>query len=141
MSFGYVIMGFGAHANRSVPLAISLNSGFTEALDIAAPAGSGTVSSNAGEIDMTASASGGDGSYSYAWTVTEAADTGNNFAVNAAGTQNAAQYNTLTINGTMPSSRFDPPNSAIYTLRCTVTDGNSDTAFVEQNVAINAVGL
>ena len=91
--------------------------------------GTRTADSSAGEIDVTASASGGDNSsYAYAWVVTEQVDPASEYAVLAAGTQNAAQYDSLTIRvtvGTIPHSF--PPQEARYRLRCTVTDGAGDT--------------
>ena len=111
------------------------------------PDASGNVDSNAGDADSTASASGGDGSYSYAWTVTETADDGQNgssCAVLSEGTKTNARYNTATfrltvaaqISGGVP---VEPPpqfTQAVYRLRCTVTDGNGDTATADYTVTI-----
>ena len=70
------------------------------------PEAAHTVDTNAGQADSTATASGGDGSYTFAWTITETED--NNVgaagcAVLAAGTQNAAQYDTATFRVTQPA--------------------------------------
>ncbi len=121
----------------------------TEALTGVPPDQSGTADTNSGDADSTASASGGDGSYSYAWTVTETADNGQNgssCAILAEGTKNAAQYNTATFRVTkaadlagFPPAPVNPAPSfteATYRLRCTVTDGNSDTATADYTVTI-----
>tara|TARA_R110000796_G_scaffold59306_9_gene136634 strand:- start:310 stop:756 length:447 start_codon:yes stop_codon:yes gene_type:complete len=103
------------------------------------------IDTSAGDADSTASASGGDGSYSYAWTVAEdgGSDPGNQCAVLAAGTQNAAQYNDITwritqaeiIAGGRPTG-VEPFQNAVYDLVCTVTDGASATASATYIVTI-----
>ena len=131
--FGYMVLGFGGYPNRG-PAALSLALNATSAtvnIDIGTidPGAGGTADSNPGEVDVTASASGGDSSsYAYAWVVTETADPLGEYAVLAAGTQNAAQYDTLTIRVTATAIPNFPPQSAEYRLRCTVTDGAGDTA-------------
>ncbi len=113
------------------------------------PDASANVDSNAGDADSTASASGGDGSYSFAWTVTETADDGSggsSCAVLSEGTKTNAQYNTATFRvtvaaqlaGVPPAPVEPPPNftQATYRLRCTVTDGNGDTATADYTVTI-----
>lgn len=151
--FGYTLLGFGSHPSRG-PAALSLSLNVTEttiAVDTGSlpPDSAHTVDTNAGEADSTASASGGDGSYSFAWTITETEDNnlgGAGCAVLAAGTQNAAQYNTATFRVTQPAlisggAPVEPPPQfqvATYRLRCTVTDGNSDTATADYTVTIAA---
>jgi len=113
------------------------------------PDASGNVDSNAGDADSTASASGGDGSYSFAWTVTETADDGQNgsgCAILSEGTKTNARYNTATFRVTVaaqlagaPPTPVEPPpffTQATYRLRCTVTDGNGDTATADYTVTI-----
>jgi hypothetical protein len=138
------------------PAALSISLG-TTATTINLDAGgvppdqSGTVDSSAGDADSTASASGGDGSYSYAWTVTETADDGQNgssCAILSEGTKTNAQYNTATFRLTVgaqlagfPPGPVTPPPSfsqATYRLRCTVTDGNGDTATADYTVTVAA---
>ena len=149
--FGYTLLGFGSHPSRG-PAALSLSLSVTStdiSVDIGAlpPDAAHNVDTNAGEADSTATASGGDGSYSFAWTITETEDNnigGAGCAVLANGTQNAAQYNTATFRVTQPAlisggAPVDPPPQfvrAIYRLRCTVTDGNSDTATADYTVTI-----
>lgn len=153
--FGYTVLGFGSHPSRG-PAALSLSLSVTSTqitVDLGGvpPDQSGTVDTNAGEADSTASASGGDGSYTFAWTITETADDGANgssCAILAQGTKNAAQYNTATFRVTKaaelagdPPAPVNPPPSfseATYRLRCTVTDGNSDTATADYTVTIVA---
>jgi len=135
----YIILAGCAQQGSSTPLSLSLNAGGTEAVDIVASAGSGVVSSISGEIDLTTSASGGDGTYSFLWTVTETDDPTSSFAINSLGVRTAARYNTLMINGTIPASVHDPPASGIYTLRCTVTDGTGSSTFVEKNIVLTAL--
>ena len=89
---------------------------------------SSVVSSSAGEIESTATVTGGSGNLTYAWTLSETRDDANAFSVNSNGTTNVVQYNDATINGTTPASGLDPPNTAFYEVSCTVTDtttGNS----------------
>ena len=153
--FGYTVLGFGSHPTRGpAALSLALN---TTATTISVGVGgippdqSGTVDTNAGQADSTASASGGDGSYTFAWTITETFDDGQNgssCAILAQGTKNAAQYNTATFRLTVgaqlagaPPAPVDPPpqfSQATYRLRCTVTDGNSDTATADYTVTIEA---
>ena len=153
--FGYTVLGFGSHPSRG-PAALSLSLSVTSTnigVDLGGvpPDQSGTVDTNAGEADSTATASGGDGSYSFAWTITEVSDDGQNgssCAILAQGTKNAAQYNTATFRVTKgaelagaPLAPVNPPPSfsqATYRLRCTVTDGNSDTATADYTVTIVA---
>ena len=151
--FGYTLLGFGSHPSRG-PAALSLSLNVTETtinVDIGAlnPEAAHTVDTNGGDADSTATASGGDGSYSYAWTITETEDDNTgaaSCAVLAAGTQNAAQYDTATFRVTQPAlisggAPVEPPPQfvrAIYRLRCTVTDGNSDTATADYTVTIAA---
>lgn len=139
-------------ANSSTPLGVSLSvTSTTITLDIGGipPDQSGTVDSSAGQADSTASGSGGDGSYSYAWTVTETADDGQNgssCAILSEGTKTNAQYNTATFRLTVgaqlagaPPTPVSPPPSfseAVYRLRCTVTDGNGDTATADYTVTV-----
>jgi hypothetical protein len=134
------------------PAALSLALNTTETtitVDISSvpPDQSANIDTNAGEADSTATASGGDGSYSYAWTITETADNNEGAAgcaVLANGTQNAARYSTATFRVTQPAlisggAPVEPPprfQEATYRLRCTVTDGNSDTATADYTVTI-----
>ena len=151
--FGYTVLGFGSHPSRGpAALSLSLN---TTAVTINVNTGSvppdqsANVDTSAGEADSTATASGGDGSYSYAWTVTETADDGvrgSSCAVLSEGTKTNAQYNTATFRVTVAAlisggAPVEPPpqfTQAQYRLRCTVTDGNSDTATADFTVTIQA---
>ncbi len=119
-------------------LSISITNNGSDLIELAGPGGQ-TVVTNAGEIDVTATASGGDGSYSFAWTVAEVLERGNH-SVASAGTQNTAQYDTLTIQSVLPGGG-GPPGEAEYELECTVTDGNSDTAAVAVTIAIVSIGF
>ena len=125
--FGYTVLGFGSHPSRGpAALSITLNKAGLDPLELAGPDGAHPLDSGVGQIDVTASAAGGDGSYTFAWTLTESGDSGNILAVLAAGTTNAAQYNTLTVRST--ASAGAPPAEVDLAIKCTVTDGNSDTA-------------
>ena len=141
--FGYTILGFGSHPSRgAAALSLSLNStSATVNIDISGidPGAGGTSDSSAGDIDVTASASGGDSSsYDYAWVVTETADPLGEWAVLAAGTQNAAQYDSLTVRVTATAIPNFPPQAAEYRLRCTVTDGASDTTTADFTLTVIA---
>ena len=108
-----------AQQGSSSPLALVIQENRDPNLVIIGPAGT-TQQSNAGEVDVTGIASGGSPPYSFSWSVTEIADNGN-CVVLAAGTQNAAQYNTLTYQTVIPSG-VPPESEAEYELECTVTD-------------------
>ena len=151
MSFAFRVQG--SRATRGPPpLSLSLS---VTSTDISVNAGgvppdqSANLDTNAGQADSTATASGGNGSYTFAWTITELFDDNEGAAecaVLSAGTQNAARYNTATFRVTQPALivggvPVEPPpsfNQAVYRLRCTVTDGNSDTATADYTVNINA---
>lgn len=146
----------GTCQQGSGPAALSLSLSVTSttinlssAVGAVPPDQSGTVDSSAGDADSTATASGGDGSYSFAWTVTETADDGQNgssCAVLSEGTKTNARYNTATFRVTVgaqlagsPPAPVEPPpvfGQAIYRLRCTVTDGNGDTATADYTVTV-----
>ena len=134
----FPIVSGAAMGQGPAALSISLDA---DASDLAIPMGpvlpgGGNADSNSGEVDVTATAAGGDGSYTYAWTVSETTDTTDSFSVLSAGTQNAAQYNDLTLRMAVAALPGAPPNPGTYTLRCTVTDGNSDAAFDEHVITI-----
>lgn len=117
---------FLAHSKGPAALAVSItvNAG-DPMIDTA-----GSQTSGAGEIDMVATASGGDGSYSYAWTLVSENDPQNAFSINM-GTVNTANWNDAIVTTTYtgpPGPGNDPPIPAEFTIRCTVTDGNGDTA-------------
>ena len=128
--FGYAVLGFGSHPSRGpAALSITINKANLEPLNFIGGAGA-NVDTNAGDIDVTAAADGGDTSgdgYAYAWTLAEIADSANQLSVLAAGTQNAAQYNTLTLRG-VPAG--GPPAEVMMRLTCTVTDDAGTTAAV-----------
>ena len=144
---------FGGLNQGPAALSLSLNTTDTTiAVDIGSldPEQAHTIDTSAGQADSTATASGGDESYTFAWTITETSDvpgdSGASAAVLAAGTPNAAQYNTATfrvsqaaqISGGQPVSGVQPFQSARYRLRCTVTDGNSDTATADYFLTLQA---
>jgi hypothetical protein len=138
--FGYSVLGFGSHPSRGpAALSISLNKGGLDPLELAGPNGAHPLDSGAGQIDVTASAAGGDGSYTFAWTLTEEGDSGNVLAVLAAGTTNAAQYNTLTVRST--ASAGAAPAEVNLVIKCTVTDGNSDTAEITISQPVVCINL
>tara|TARA_B100001094_G_scaffold125374_1_gene121337 strand:- start:5663 stop:6970 length:1308 start_codon:yes stop_codon:yes gene_type:complete len=135
-------------------LSLSLNTTATT-IDLRSAVGgvppdqSANVDSSAGDANSTATATGGAGGYSFAWTVTETADDGQNgssCAILAEGTKTNAQYNTATFRVTVaaqlagsPPGPVDPPpqfSTATYRLRCTVTDANGDTATADYTVTI-----
>lgn len=147
MSFGYSVLGFGGFSNRSTPLAVSIiadgSAPLEDAKDHITGAGSPPVTFGQGgvaTIDISVSATGGSGSYTYSWGNSELRDDFNAFSVANAGTTNAARYNTLQVTGNIPASASDPPNSAIYTLTCTVNDGSSSVQ-VTADVTFTTIGL
>lgn len=129
-------------ANASTPLSVTITDPGPLAMFV--PPGMPGATSNAGEISSTATASGGDGSYTYAWTLSEISDPDNKFAVASQGTTNTATYNTGTISTTHsspppPAPPSPPPTTATYRVSCTVTDGNGDTANDTVDFAVDAV--
>ena len=147
MSFGYSVLGFGSSATHvtSAPLSIALEdaggatggSGDEGEVGVGGSAGA-TVSNNAGDIDVTATASGGATPYSYAWTASEVGDRDNKWSIGAAGTQNVAQYDDLILTCTgLPAGI----STAIYALECTVTDNNSDTAAATYTLIMSGIGF
>ena len=139
--FGRTVSGFGSRAKRGgAPLALSVAFNVGEGfLEVPGPSGT-TQQTASGQVDVSGSASGGTAPYSFAWTVTEISDQGN-CAVLAAGTQNVANYNTLTFETVLPANPFDPPVEANYTLRCTVTDSASATVEDTLNLIVVSIPL
>lgn len=147
MSFGYSVLGFGGHANRSTPFAAAVitdgSAPLLEVVNHPAPAGAGAFTTNVGGVptfDISVVASGGSGSYTYAWTNQEIRDDGNIFSVAAVNTVNAAQYNSIAILGATPSSGGQI-DTAIYNLRCTVSDGVATDIVVNHAITLNAIAL
>ena len=127
-----------AQQGSSSPLALTIQENADTNIVAPGPGGA-TVNTNAGEADFTAVASGGSAPYSYSWSVTELADSGN-CVVLAAGTQNVAQYNTLTFQTVVPSGG-PPEASADYEITCTVTDSAGASVSAQVNVAVLAVRI
>ena len=90
-------------------------------------------------IRMTCTPSGGDGSYSFQWGVTESSDTGNH-TIHTTGTQTNQNYNGLRIQSVLPSG-FPPFASAEYRITITVTDGNGDTAGTELLLTVVSISI
>jgi hypothetical protein len=148
------LVGTASQGGGAAELALSLNvTATTINVNTGAtpPDQTANYDTNPGDADSTASASGGDESYSYAWTISETADVpganGTECAVLAAGTQNAARYSTATFRATQAALIAGmPPNptgaapfvQAVYRLRCTVTDGTGATATADYTVTIAA---
>ena len=137
-------MGQGAAA-----LSITLNKENFDSLDLIAPGGAHPLDSAQGQIDVTASAAGGDTSgdgYAYAWTVAEigGGDDDDTAAgvlrILAAGEQGTAQYNELTLRGDS-SSTVGQPFDVVYRLTCTVTDDAGTTAAISINQLAGVVAL
>ena len=134
----YIALMGCAQQGSSSPLALTIQENADTNIVAPGPGGA-TVNTNAGEADFTAVASGGSAPYSYSWSVTELADSGN-CVVLAAGTQNVAQYNTLTFQTVVPSGG-PPEASADYEITCTVTDSAGASVSAQVNVAVLAVRI
>lgn len=136
-----VAMGQGAAAS---PLAVSIAStGINDFIAEGVIGEDFPLTSGNGAIVMVATASGGDGSYSYSWAVTEQGDTNNiatgNIQLSNAGTQNVATYNDSNIRAFDTGlSGGGPPIEALYLFTCTVTDGTgaSVSDFGRLNVVV-----
>lgn len=99
------------------------------------------IETNNGAIDMTATATGGDGSYTFLWNVSEAGDNDNIASGNiqqSAGTatsdRNAAQYNKCRIKFFDTGLFGGEVIEASYRFACTVTDGTGATATIRDRV-------
>ena len=143
--FGYTVLGFGSHPSRGpAALSITLNKENFDPIELIAPGGAHPLDTNAGDIDVTATAAGGDTSgdgYAYAWTLDEQGSDGQNvLSVLAAGTQNTAQYNSLTLRGDS-SSTVGQPFDVVYRLTCTVTDDAGTTAAISIDQLAGVVAL
>jgi len=127
---------FLAHSKGPAALAVSITVNLADPIIDTA----GSQTSGAGEIDMVASASGGDGSYSYAWTLLSENDPSNAFSINM-GTVNTANWNDAIVTTTFtgpPGPGNDPPVPAEFAIRCTVTDGNGDTATANELTSVDS---
>ena len=143
----YIALIGCAQQGSSTPLAASIiidgSAPLVDLVEHADIAGSGAFTTGAGGIpiwDVSVLATGGTGSYTYNWQHGEIRDPTNSFSVGSAGTTNAARYNTLAIDGTIPGSALDPPNDALYELTCDVDDG-LDTVQVTIQCAVVAIPL
>lgn len=126
----YIVLAGCSQQGASSPLAVSIiedgSAPLVDLIENAAPAGSGAFVTGISGVpiwDISVVATGGSGSYTYSWQHGEVRDVNNVFSVGSAGTTNAARYNTLAIDGTIPGSALDPPNDALYELACDVDDG------------------
>ena len=135
-------MGTCQQGSGPPALSITLDAEELELLELVGPDVVHPIDSTLHQIDVEALAAGGDGTYTYAWTVTEDGDNKNTgsgvLQILSAGTTNGAQYDTLTVRS---NATPGPPTDATYELTCTVTDGNSDTASVTVNLPIMALNL
>ena len=142
--FGRTVSGFGSRAKRgAAPLSLTVvdaggGTGPND-LEIIGPAGGSVTAAiaDAGKT-LTASASGGAGGYSYAWTNTELADDDGVFSVGATGTTNQATYSGLVIAMDTSGDSGGEEHTGSYRIRCTVTDSASATATADYNV--NLIG-
>ena len=135
-------------ASGAAPLAVSVaNNGITEFIaEGIVGEGFFPATTGNGAIVMAATASGGDGSYSYSWAVTESGDTNNiatgNIQLSNAGDQNVATYNNSNIRAFETGlTGGDPPIEALYAYTCTVTDGTGATDSASNRVVVLVVPL
>jgi len=143
----YIILAGCAQQGSAAPLAASLD--IPSLIDLVDVIGSETGSvvtftTVAGELDATVVATGGDGNYTYSWTVTKLvdnSDTGNRFSVASSGTTNTARYHTLTINGARPGLATDPPFDARFLARCNVQDGVGGNVNVDVPLIVNGITI
>lgn len=101
--------------------------------------------SNPGDIDLIGVGSGGDGSYSFVWSITESGDDNNintgNVLISSAGTQNVAQYDDVIIRGVDTGLTGGDIVEVTYTFTCTVTDGTGATAQASEDVRLALIAL
>tara|TARA_R100001198_G_C5145493_1_gene157337 strand:- start:17 stop:451 length:435 start_codon:yes stop_codon:yes gene_type:complete len=141
----YIILTGCAQQGASSPLAASVDVGSLQEMAQVIGGATGSVvtfTTNPGEIDMTVNASGGDGNYTFTWTLVkqvENSDNGNRFSIASTGTTNAARYNTATFNGARPGSGLDAPFDAGFLARCQVQDGAGAAVNVDVVVLIEGI--
>ena len=130
------VAGACAAGNTSTPLAASIPAeGFTDVV-IKEVEGGGAFTTSQGEFQVSVSPSGGSGSYTFSWSITEDADPTSSFSVVSTGTTATQTYNTATFSGVAG----DPPNQADYTVTCTVSDGSS-TAQASRRFSVIGIAI
>lgn len=134
------MFGCAAQGSGPSPLAVSVTAVDPLFLDVF-PGQSGATS-NPGDFGSLATATGGDGSYSYSWSIIEVADPDNAFSVASSGTTDQSAYGDATISTnfaqTNPPSN-PPPQIAGYRLSCTVTDGTGATATASSDFDVEVI--
>ena len=126
-----VAMGQGPAA-----FAVSLTNDMAEPIIVfSEPDGGNDNPSPVGTIDFTAVASGGSGSYTFAWQIIIGDDGGGMLSVETQGTTDRVQYsNSQVVGGTNQGAGAD------FTVRCTVSDGVA-TDIVLNSDAIDVAAL
>ena len=118
-------------------LSLSLDSTSGD-LELNGPAGGSVTGSIADAVGaITATASGGAGGNSFAWTNTESADGDSVFSVSATGTTNQAAYDGLAIAMDTTGDSGGEAHEGQYRIRCTVTDSAGATATADFTLTIN----
>ena len=134
------MFGCAAQGSGASPLALSVSTPDPLAIGIA-PGQSGGQS-NPGEIVSVASATGGDGNYSFSWSLIELGDPDNALSIGDAGTTDTSTYNDAIIATsfaqTNPPSN-PPPSPGGYRVSCTVTDGTGATATAVANFDVEVL--
>ena len=134
------MFGCAAQGSGPSPLAVSVQD--VDPLQFIVPPGQSGATSNPGDFGSLATATGGDGSYSYSWSITELGDPDNAFSVASSGTTDQASYGDATISTnfaqTNPPSN-PPPQIAGYRLSCTVTDGTGATATASADFDVEVI--
>jgi len=92
------------------------------------------VASNPGEIDFSVSASGGSGSYTYAWSVNIIDDGIGMCSIDTQGTTNQSVYNDARLIG---GTNHGAP--ATFNVQCTVSDGSSSVGLTSSDLACIAL--
>jgi len=139
------VAGACAEQEASSPLSLSITT--PDDVQIVVPVDQTGGTSNAGDIVSVATATGGDGSYTYSWSLIELADATNEYSIASQGTTTNATYQDATVSTSFsnvvpppPNPPPSPPPPADYRVSCTVTDGNGDTVTELAEFQIAAVG-
>lgn len=138
------MFGCAQQGASAAPLALSITT--PSDVDLVVPFGQTGATSSAGDIVSVATATGGDGSYTYSWSLIELSDATNEYSIASQGTTTNATYNDSTVSTSFsnvmpppPDPPPTPPPPASYRVSCTVTDGNGDSVVETADFVVQVI--